>query len=253
MNRRLLIVVSSYAPVMVHNMQQVRPLDNFGPRSTTRARVGVYVQYGSGHVAPVEWLNFDASFRLRVERFAGIRLGIRFVLGLLFAPNIRYGDIVRGLPVPDGAAAGVYCSHVLEHIARDDLPVVLRNTLRLLRSGGVFRLVVPDLEWRVARYAAAAARCEPAAADDLMKACLLGQSRRNHTIADATRGWLGKSRHLWMYDFAAMKSLLDTAGFRDIRRCDIGDCGDPMFALVEDRSRFYEGAERELAMEARAP
>jgi SAM-dependent methyltransferase len=232
---------------------RVTPFHNSGPGSITSVGVGVYVQYGSGEVAPVEWLNFDASFRLRMERLPGIRLGMRLVVGLLYAPNIRVGDIVCGLPLPDAAATGIYCSHVLEHIPRDDLPAALRNTLRLLRPGGRFRLIVPDLEWRVARYAAASARRAPSAADDLMRACLLGQFSRNRTIVDAAKGWLGKSRHLWMYDFAALQSLLDAAGFRDIRRCDIGDCDDPMFALVEDVSRFYEGAERELAIEARAP
>ena len=63
----------------------------------------------------------------------------------------------------------------------------------------------------------------------------------------------GKNAHLWMYDFAGLKDLLERAGFAAIRRYQIGDCRDRMFALVEDASRFFEAGERELAIEAIRP
>jgi predicted SAM-dependent methyltransferase len=78
-----------------------------------------------------------------------------FRLGpVVFPPNVRYGDIVKGLPVHAGSAAGVYASHVLEHLALDDLRTALRNTSAMLQAGGVFRLVVPDLEQLVHYYLA---------------------------------------------------------------------------------------------------
>jgi Methyltransferase domain len=54
--------------------------------------------------------------------------------------------------VPDGIAEGVYASHVLEHLSYDDFWIALRNTHRLLKPGGIFRLVVPDLEIRARKY-----------------------------------------------------------------------------------------------------
>jgi len=42
---------------------------------------------------------------------------------------------------------GVYASHVLEHLALDEFHRAIENTMRILEKGGVFRLVVPDLEW----------------------------------------------------------------------------------------------------------
>lgn len=55
-----------------------------------------------------------------------------------------YGDIVRGLPIEEKCAQGIYCSHVLEHIDRKSFEIALQNTLTLLKPGGTFRLVVPD-------------------------------------------------------------------------------------------------------------
>ena len=81
----------------------------------------------------------------------------------MFPPNVKLGDIVRGLPVADRTASGVYCSHVLEHLARDDLPVALQNTYKILMPGASFRLVVPDLHWRVSQYLLAAGSEQPLA------------------------------------------------------------------------------------------
>ena len=53
-----------------------------------------------------------------------------------------------------------------------------------------------------------------------------------------------------MYDFASLKALLEHAGFTGVRRCSLGDCTDPMFTLVEDKDRFFDSGERELAIEA---
>src|SRR5437763_11407141 len=96
------------------------------------ARAGLYVQYGCGNCAPIGWLNFDASPRLRLERLPAVRGVLRATVGLHFPSNIRAGNIVRGLPLPDNSASGVYCSHVLEHLPREDLPAALRNTMNIL-------------------------------------------------------------------------------------------------------------------------
>src|SRR5262249_11512723 len=148
---------------------------------------GLYVQYGCGLCAPDGWLNFDASPRLRIERIPGLRFAVQCTVGLLFPANVRSGDIVAGLPVADGTARGVYCSHVLEHLRRDELPIALRNTFHMLAPGGLFRLVVPDLQWRALRYARAAESGDPGAADALMASCALGKQGRPATLASDLR------------------------------------------------------------------
>jgi SAM-dependent methyltransferase len=214
---------------------------------------GLYVQYGCGLCAPDAWLNFDASPRLRIERIHALRMLLRATTGILFPASARPGDIVRGLPVPDDAALGVYCSHVLEHLPRDSVPAALRNTFRILRPGGVFRLVVPDLQWRARQYLDRAARADAAAADGFLESSALGARSRPRTPTAMVGRLFGRSTHLWMYDFAALARLLAEAGFCGIRRCTIGDSGDPIFALVEEADRFSEAGEAELAIEARRP
>src|SRR5687767_6441655 len=107
---------------------------------------GLYVQFGCGLSAPDGWLNFDSSPTLRAQRLPLIGSAIARASDTRFPEAVRYGDIVTGLPVADGSCKGVYASHVLEHLALEDMRTALRNTWKILEPGGVFRLVVPDLE-----------------------------------------------------------------------------------------------------------
>lgn len=75
-------------------------------------------------------------------------------MGAPFSAPVRYGDSVSRLPIADGSCGAVYCSHTLEHLARDDSWTALRNTYRILTPGGVFRLVVPDLKRFATKYLA---------------------------------------------------------------------------------------------------
>lgn len=61
-------------------------------------------------------------------------------------PAVEQYDIRRGLPGPDQRYAAVYHSHVLEHLEPDQGRRLLSECLRVLKPGGVLRIVVPDLE-----------------------------------------------------------------------------------------------------------
>lgn len=210
---------------------------------------GVYVQYGAGFSAPEGWQSFDASPSLIVERMPLVGRYFR-VNAQRFPEAIRRGDIIRGLPVADGSAAGVYASHVLEHLTRADCITAIRNTFRMLRPGGVFRLIVPDLEIRARRYVAMVAAGDSSASPYLMRSTLLGQEARRRGVR-ALREQLGHSAHRWMWDFPSIAHELAAAGFVAIRRCAFNDADDPMFARVEEPSRFSTPDGPELAVEAR--
>ncbi len=212
-----------------------------------------YVQYGCGLSAPEGWVNFDGSPRLRLERLPIIS-ALAGVAGLrLFPRNVVYGDIVAGLPLADGSVDAIYASHVIEHLGRDDVAAALANTLRLLRPGGVFRMIVPDLAGRAERYLRERSEGRRDAADDFIGGCHIGKQSRPRNLSGLLRSWFGYSGHSWMYDRELMTDLLERAGFVDIRPCNFGDSGDPMFDLVEDRERFFENVAPEVALQAVRP
>jgi SAM-dependent methyltransferase len=212
---------------------------------------GIYVQYGCGTSCPDGWQNYDVSPRLRFEKLpvVGGLVGSRG--WALFPEQVRYGDIVGGLPVPARSAAGVYCSHVLEHIDRASIAVALKNTLEMLQPGGLFRLVVPDLGWR-ARLLVQSTGDEDAA-DRFMRISYLGEETPLTGPMARLRAAFGNAGHRWMHDEAGMTKLLRQAGFTGIRRCSLGDAADRMFDRVEEEGRFFDTGHEELAMEARRP
>lgn len=55
-------------------------------------------------------------------------------------------DLVTGLPFEDDHFDAVYHSHVLEHLAPDEGAAMVQECFRVLKPGGVLRIVVPDLE-----------------------------------------------------------------------------------------------------------
>jgi len=205
------------------------------------------VQYGCGFTAPDKWLNFDASMTLKFERTAVV--GRMYTKNAQrFPVNVRYGDIVKGLPLSARSCKGVYASHILEHLALEDFHTALENTKRILTAGGIFRLVVPDLEWAAREYARRLDSGDPKANSFFLSATNLGKEKRDRGVRGAAHSFLNTSQHLWMWDAPSLASALAEHGFSRIRRCYFGDCEDRMFDLVENQGRF----EQAVGMEARA-
>ena len=193
-----------------------------------------YVQYGCGWSAPIGWKNFDASLTLRFERLP--------IIGKFytknesrFPRNVEYGDIVKGLPVPDETSQGIYCSHVLEHLSLAECKIALKNTFKIMKPGGLFRMVLPDLEHLAKQYINDST---DDAALNFMKESHLGLVKRSRGLYGLLIAWLGNSRHLWLWDYKSLDSELRKAGFIGIRRAFFGDSIDPMFNEVEDRERW---------------
>ena len=62
------------------------------------------------------------------------------------SPQVIAHDLRARLPFPDDHFQAVYASHVLEHLPREPAQRLLGECLRVLKPGGIARIVVPDLE-----------------------------------------------------------------------------------------------------------
>jgi len=161
-----------------------------------------------------------------------------------FPSNVEFGDIVKGLPLAPSSCVAIYASHVLEHLSLNDFHTALKHSFTLLRSGGLFRLVVPDLEALANRYLSST---DSSAAKAFMEETSLGVAHRIRGIRGFMSLWLGNSSHLWMWDFKALQEELSDVGFLDIQRCTFGD--NPVFSDVEQQDRFVNS----VAVQGRKP
>jgi SAM-dependent methyltransferase len=147
-------------------------------------------------------------------------------------------DLSRGLPFADSSFDVVYHSHVLEHIDREAAPAFLGECFRVLKPGGVVRIVVPDLELLLKAYGSAVGRLE--AGDDegawmrehdrvlddlfdqMVRRVPVGRRSQppilrwleNWLVGDTARSGV---QHRWMYDRFSLSRLLDRCGFEDMR------------------------------------
>ncbi len=104
----------------------------------------------SPHVTNIDW---SIHARLRHHpvgrRLAPLILNEERRRRFLGMDEVLVHDLRKGIPAPPESVDAVYHSHVLEHIVRDAVPRFFEEVRRVLKPGGVHRVVVPDLE----RYA----------------------------------------------------------------------------------------------------
>lgn len=205
-----------------------------------------YVQYGCGLSAPDDWLNFDTSPTLRIQKLPIVGRLLKGRLNTVFPDSVLYGDIVKGLPVADNSCDGVYCSHVLEHLSLNDFRIALKNTYKILRPGATFRCVLPDLEYIARSYVSSIdAKKETASIEFIGNGTLMGTTDRPKGIKGMIVSGFGNSNHLWMWDYYSLSAELKKVGFKEIRRAQFNDGKIDMFKSVEDPDRFVNA----LAME----
>lgn len=209
-----------------------------------------YCQYGCGLSNPGQFLNFDVSPSLRLQKIPFLGTFLKKKMSTVFPANIIYGDITKGLPVPENSMKGVFCSHTLEHLALDGLRSALANTYLIMQPGGIFRCVLPDLEWACRQYLY---EMEEGKLDASLKFMsdytMLGYTSRPKGFIAHLREIYGNSKHLWMWDYSSLKNELLKVGFINIRRAHFGDSQDSNFSYVEDEGRFFNA----LAIECVKP
>lgn len=195
----------------------------------------IKIQYGCGTVAPDSWVNFDSSLTITLQRLPVVGGAFRGGRFPNFPKNIRRASVSKGLPVASGSADLVYCSHVLEHLTLEEFRAALRETHRMLKPGGTFRFVLPDLEQAIEDYN----NGDPVDRSmKFMKSTLLGKPKRGAGLEQFMRSWLGGSEHLWMWDYPGMAQELAAVGFKNIRRAHYHDSTIEDFKEVEHEGRW---------------
>jgi predicted SAM-dependent methyltransferase len=98
-------------------------------------------------------------------------------------------NLLQGIPFAEGSFDFVYHSHILEHFSKGDGVKLIQECFRVLNSGGILRVAIPDLE-RIAR--------------NYLKCLEIGVQNPDDETARANYNWM----LLEMYD----QTVRNTAG-----------------------------------------
>jgi predicted SAM-dependent methyltransferase len=119
-------------------------------------------------------------------------------------------DLQRPLPFPDASFDGVFSEHVLEHFSEDDGLRIASEVARVLKPGGVLRVVVPDGEFVMRGYFE-----DP---DELVR--YRGAGEPGETAMEMVNSFFRQRyEHQFMYDWPTLRQLLERAGFSEVVRC----------------------------------
>ena len=148
--------------------------------------------------------------------------------------HIMVHNLAKGIPFDSDSVDVVYHSHMLEHLDRNVAEKFMFEIKRVLKPGGVHRIVVPDLEKACIAYISHISTCEfnPDESDnhDSYIATLLEQSVRKEAFGTSQQNSLrrfvenfilGDARrrgetHQWMYDRINLKAKLINIGYKEV-------------------------------------
>ena len=167
----------------------------------------------------IAWPALDARRRQRLEQMRG---------------RLLAHDLSKGIPFASNSVDVVYSSHVLEHLDRWVAGSFLKEILRVLKPGGICRIVVPDFEFLCRSYVQHVDRCrrEPPEADrhEVFVEGVLEQSVRREGAASINKTGLARlldklvlgdarrrgETHQWMYDRISLPHILGAVGYGNI-------------------------------------
>ena len=142
-------------------------------------------------------------------------------------------DVSKGIHFGDDTVDKIYSSHLLEHIPRDRGVFFIKECHRVLKRGGVMRLVVPDLFFHTERYVEATRA--------LIGREKLPEDRTPHDVFLNTiyGAYLKKRRygaeHYYMYDLPTLVCILKNSGFENIKKCEFKEGADKELASFDSR------------------
>lgn len=157
-------------------------------------------------------------------------------------------NVTKGIPLPDSSLTGVFSEHCLEHLDYLDAVKVLAECHRLLKPGGVIRIIVPDAELYLDIYRRQKTGLNEGfpygqTAHDMPESAEITPMM---TVNSIFRG----HGHLYAYDYYTFEVLLRKQGFINIKRENFRTGQDSML-LIDTASRACESLYVEASKQSR--
>lgn len=215
----------------------------------------IKVNLASGKRCLPDWINIDNSLNARLAKHSTL---YRLLHKARIVPKEYYDwqniiqsvtllDLRKGLPFDDESVDFIYSSHFIEHLSKKECTDVLAECCRVLKKGGLIRLVTPDLE-KLARHYVDGLQSEmnEKASEEFLRILFnLGDAS---TTPLHVRYFLEKfqAKHKYAYDGYSLAKLLKLCGFCNIQKKEyrIGRLPDIEFLDWKPEESLYLEAEK---------
>jgi len=212
--------------------------------------MSIRVNIGCGQTPISGWRNYDNSWGIILAKLP-IAVTMLSAMGLLNHSNrdyinfikknkIIFADAAKHIPEKNDSIEVLYSSHMFEHLDIKAANFFLKESHRVLKSGGILRLIVPDLRLLAAEYM----RCGDG--DIFIENTLLTRPRPKTILQKMKYLLVGDRNHQWMYDGISLCKMVSSAGFLKPRIMEPGQ------TIISDSGPLdlFEGALSSVVVEA---
>lgn len=166
--------------------------------------------------------------------------------------DIVYLDGTKKFPFPDCTFDYVFSEHFVEHIEYQDCVRFVKECYQVLKAGGKIRISTPDFRFLIELYTDNKT--------DLQKRYIAWRVKnfqiiRNYQDAFFINQFF-RGDHRFIYDYKALKDILEKCGFCNITRCTPEKSTDKNLRGIEQHSHFIPGEFNKLesmVIEGRKP
>ena len=171
-------------------------------------------------------------------------------LNILYEPRQEYGkvqdkggrlllnyNLLKKWPVNDNTISFIAGSHFIEHLDLNYGIFFLKESFRVMKSGGVIRLSCPDLGIYIKNYVENNASFFR---NELIREwCTFDKAETPGEIL-AAKAYDSGGAHKWFYDFDSLKHILELSGFRNVKNCQRLEGLTPNLDAIELSDRELE-------------
>lgn len=190
------------------------------------------VNLGCGLNVVNGWVNIDGNLSVLLSKFPKILKKTFYLLSnskdlysadeyiSILENNIFvHHNVNYGLPFRGRSVDYIYTSHFLEHLFKDDVEKLLYEACRILKTDGIIRICVPDLEYIIKLYL---------------------EGNKERALEYFFRGNKNLSyfnSHKYLYDFELLKSILSKVGFTYIEKWSFQKGNVPDIDKLDNRPK----------------
>lgn len=184
------------------------------------------VNIGCGTSVADGWYNIDNSPTIWISRIPLLRRMLRVPA---WPKSVHRHDVLKGLPFGDQTVDCIYSSHTFEHFTHAQSLFLTKECLRVLKPGGILRIVVPDLKQLVQDYLADS--------NSMASHRFIERLSLSHTWQDLLhRG----AHHQQMFDGRSLLEMLREAGFENAQLSNFRESRITNLAGLEPEQRRHE-------------
>lgn len=152
--------------------------------------------------------------------------------------DILYMDLTKPFPFQDNFFKYIFSEHVCEHVTFKDYLSTLREIHRVLKPGGIYRVAMPTLDFLLNLYD------KP---NNALHSKYIQWSNTSFGFADyclksftskdlaviTLNNFMHNWGHKFIYSNEMIEHILKIAGFRNVKRCNIGESRYPELRGLE--------------------